>query len=546
MTLRTLMPLAAVMIAAYSANAASPPAQISPQRMSADVKILASDAFEGRAPGSKGELKTIAWLTARLKAMGLEPAGPGGKWTQDVPLVRTKVGEGTIRIGSTDLTQREGIYVSTLRPDARVQISNAPLVFVGYGVTAPERGWDDFKGVDLKGKVAVMLVNDPDFEAAAGEDSSGKFGGKAMTFYGRWVYKYEEAARQGAIAALIIHDTPGAGYGWNTVIAPQGENFDLAGSKGRLAMQGWLEGAAAGRLFADAGLNLAALRMQARRADFRPVVLKGQTLSADLPVTSEKIASHNVLAKIRGAKRPDEYVSYGAHWDAYGIGAPDAQGRTIRPGANDDALGVAGLLEIARAFKAAPRPDRSILFGFWTAEERGLLGSEAYARAPTVPMNKTIANIGLDILNTGGPARDVLLVGVGQNSLEQDLSAAAKIQGRTVTPESLPERGLFYRADHFSFAKRGVPTLLFMAISGTQDLVNGGTAAGQKWLDDYMRCYHQACDAWSKDWDLRGAAQDVTLAYQVGKKTSKAGANPTWSETSEFRAVREKDLKGKK
>lgn len=522
--------------------AASPQPQISPQRMSADVKVLASDAFEGRAPGTTGEARTIAWLTARLKAMGLEPAGPNGKWTQDVPLVRTKLGDGAVRIGTTVLQQRQGIYLNTLRPDARAMVKDAPLVFVGYGVSAPERGWDDFKGVDLHGKVAVMLVNDPDFEAAAGEDPAGKFGGKAMTFYGRWVYKYEEAARRGAIAALIVHDTPGAGYGWNTVIAPQGENYDLAGSTNRLALQGWLEGGAANRLFADAGLKLAALRVQARRADFRPVELKGQALSADLPVTAETIASHNVLAKIRGSKRPDEYVSYGAHWDAYGVGAPDANGKRIRPGANDDALGVAGLLEIARAFKAGPRPDRSILFGFWTAEERGLLGSEAYARHPTVPMNKTVANIGLDILNSGGPAKDVLLVGVGQDSLEADLAEAAKAQGRRITPETLPERGLFYRADHFSFAKRGVPTLLFMAISGTQDLVNGGTEAGQKWLDAYMRCYHQTCDTWDAKWDLRGAAQDVTLAYQVGKKASRVGATPTWSDTSEFKAIREKDL----
>jgi Zn-dependent M28 family amino/carboxypeptidase len=419
------------------------------------------------------------------------------------------------------------------------------MVFVGYGVTAPERQWDDFKGVDLKGKVAVMLVNDPDFEATPDDDSTGRFGGRRMTYYGRWTYKYEEVARRGAIAALIVHDTPGAGYGWDTVTAPQGENYDIAGANNRLMLQGWLHGDAARALFKRAGLDLDALRAASRRSDFQPVTLGNEQFSADVPVTHGVVQSRNVLAKLRGAKRPDEYVMYGAHWDAYGVGAADARGATIRPGANYDALGVAGLLEIARAFKAGPRPDRSILFGFWTAEERGLVGSEAYAMNPVVPAQDVAANITLDILNTAGPSRDVMLVGQGQNSLEIDLNAAARAQGRTVTPEALPERGLFYRADHFPMAKRGVPTLLLMAISGTPDLVKGGREAGKAWLDGYMSCYHQTCDEWRADWDLRGAADDVALAYALGRKISVSGQWPTWNEGSEFRGAREASRKAR-
>jgi Zn-dependent M28 family amino/carboxypeptidase len=538
--LNILPVIALALVAAAPPRPANP---ISPARLAQDVKILASDAFQGRAPGTVGEEKTVAWLIARLKAIGLEPAGPGGSWTQPVPLVHTQLGQGVITVGGQPLRFGRDVYGSSLRPIDRVRIANAPMVFVGYGVTAPERQWDDFKGADLKGKVAVMLVNDPDFEATPADDSTGRFGGRRMTYYGRWTYKYEEAAKRGAVAALIVHDTPGAGYGWNTVIAPQGENYDIAGATDRLMLQGWLSGEAASALFKRAGLDLDKLRAASRRSDFRPVAIGDERFSADVPVTHNVVQSRNVLARLRGAKRPQEYVMYGAHWDAYGVGAPDARGKTIRPGANDDALGVAALLEIARAFKAGPRPDRSILFGFWTAEERGLVGSQAYAMKPVVPPRSVAANITLDILNTAGPSRDVLLVGDGQNSLEADLKAAAAAQGRTVTPEKLPERGLFYRADHFPMARQGVPTLLLMAISGAPDLVSGGRDAGQEWLDSYMKCYHQTCDEWSADWDLRGAAADAALAYQVGRRVSRAGIWPKWNEGSEFKAVREASRK---
>ncbi|WP_315760746.1 M28 family peptidase [Sphingomonas sp. Y38-1Y] len=521
-------------------GAAQPSDPMSPAALSADVKVLASDAFGGRAPGTPGEDKTVAWLIEQFKAAGLQPGGPDGSWTQAVPLVRTQLGKGAVSANGTTWTQGKEVYLSTVRPLQRAAVKDAPMVFVGYGVSAPERGWDDFKGVDLKGKVAVFLVNDPDFEAVAGDDAKGKFGDRRMTYYGRWTYKFEEAARRGAVAALIVHDTPGAGYGWATVNAPAGENYDVAGPPAaRVTLQGWIEGEAATRLFAASGLDLAQQRKLARRSDFRPVTLKGAGFSADLPVSFTRAESRNVLAKLPGRTRPDEVVMYGAHWDAYGEGAPDAQGRRIRPGANDDALGTAGVLAIARAAARAKPAARTQVFALWTGEERGLLGSETYAANPVYPAAKTVANLTLDILQTAGPARDVLLVGAGQNALEDSLAAAARAQGRTVTPEALPERGLFYRADHFSLARRGVPTLLLMAISGAPDLVQGGRAAGEAWLESYMRCYHQTCDAWSADWDLRGAAADVELVRRIGFDLANGTAWPQWRAGSEFKAVRE-------
>ncbi len=512
----------------------------SPARLSDTVRVLASDRFEGRAPGTPGEALTVDYLIARLKALGLEPGAADGGWTQTVPVVRTQLGNGAMAVRgpggrAMPLEQGTDAYVATVRSVDRVEIANAPLVFVGYGVTAPERGWDDFKGVDLHGKVAIFLVNDPDFGAAPGDDAAGRFGGRLMTYYGRWTYKFEEAARRGAVGALIVHNAVGAGYGWSTVIAPRGESYDLAGAGDRVALQGWLSADAARRLFADAGLDLATLTKRARSMAFRPVELAGRTFSAQFAVRHEALETRNVLAKITGRTRPGEVVMYGAHWDAYGR-APDG---AIRRGANDDGLGVAGLLEIARAFEAGPRPDRTVAFGFWTGEERGLLGSEFYAEHPAFAPARTVADVTLDILQAGGASRDVLLVGAGQDDLEGDLAVAARAQGRTVTPETLPERGLFYRADHFSLAKRGVPTLLFMAISGAPDLVVGGRTAGQAWLDGYMACYHQACDQWQTDWPLAGAAQDVDLAYAVGHGLAFSSRWPRWSATSEFRAARE-------
>ena len=524
-------------------------APITPAELSDTVKVLASDAYEGRAPGTPGEAKTIAYLVERLKALGLQPAGTGGGWTQAVPMIHDVAGtprvlEARIRGQVVKFAVGRDLAPGTTRATDHVVIANAPMVFVGYGVSAPDRGWDDFKGVDLHGKIAVFLVNDPDYEAAKGDDAYGKFGGQAMTYQGRWTYKYEEAARQGAIGALIVHETGPAGYGWNVAGNSVGGTYALPVEPGQpqpVALQSWIAGPAAADLFARAGLDLAALKVKARSAAFRPVPIGDATFSADMPVTSKRIESRNVLAKIPGTTHAQETILYGAHWDAYGIGKPDAQGRTIRPGANDDALGVAGLLAIAKAFKAGPAPQRTIGFGFWTAEERGLLGSEWYARHPAFPVSTTAATLTLDILQTAGPARDVVLIGYGQNSLDADLATAAKATGRTVTPDAKPERGLFYRADHFSLAKRGVPSLLLMGAGGGVDLVAGGRAAGDKWVSDYTaNCYHQTCDSWSATWDLRGAAADVALLYDVGRTLADGRAWPSWNAASEFRAVREK------
>jgi Zn-dependent M28 family amino/carboxypeptidase len=509
-----------------------------PAQMSETVKVLASDAFEGRGPGTPGEEKTVAYLVDRFKAMGLEPGGEDGTFIQKVPMVHTRITGGTMTLGKGPVAQGKQVSLTTVRPDARIA-TGAPLVFVGYGVTAPEAGWDDFKGVDLKGKVAVFLVNDPDFEAVPGEDAYGRFGGKRMTYYGRWTYKYEEAARRGAVAALIVHDTGGAGYPWSTAIANNGEYFDIVRGpdEKNLAAQGWLEHDTANRLFADNGLDLDALRVQARSASFRPVELKAQ-FDADLQVDVQRIESRNVIAKLTGKKRPGETVMFGAHWDAYGIGSPDSAGKSIRPGANDDGMGVAGVLELARQFKEIPRTDRTLVFALWTGEERGLLGSEYYGSHPLYPLEKTAANLTLDILQTAGPAKNVVLVGKGASSLDNMLIQAAAAQGRTVVPETFSERGLFFRADHFSVARRGVPSLLLMQLGGPPELVEGGLPAGQAWLDAYMACYHKTCDAWDAGWDLRGAAADVDLFRVIGSRIANSRDWPNWSKGFEFEKVR--------
>lgn len=520
---------------------------ISPQRMSDIVREIASDAYQGRAPGGPGEAKTVDYLISQFKALGLEPGGEHGGWTQVVPLVRYRpAGDPVMSVsvgGATlPLRQRQEAIVWTERPVDRVRIEKAPLVFVGYGVSAPERGWDDLKGYDLKGKIAVFLINDPDFEAKPGEAAYGKFGGQAETYYGRWTYKFEEAARRGALGALIIHETPGAGYGWSTVIAPNAQTYDIVRpdpAKAHPLLQGWIQRDTAVDLFRRAGLNLDQLKAAARRSDFHPVPLKGATFSAAYGVAFQKIESRNVIAKRTGTRRPKQTVMFGAHWDAFGIGAPDASGDRIRHGAADDGTGVAGVLELARAFAHQPRPARTTVFAVWTAEEQGLLGSEWYAVHPLYDPALTAADFTMDTLEPVGPSHDVVLVGAGQNRLEDLLAEAAATQHRTITPDAHPERGLFYRADHFPLAKRGVPTLLLMSLGGAPDLVNGGRAAGARWISEYTaHCYHQPCDVWRADWNLAGAAQDVDLLYQVGRGLAADDAWPKWKAGSEFKAIR--------
>ena len=532
--------------AAVGAQPAISPARVSTQRMSEMTRVLASDAFEGRSMGTRGEQQTVAYLIEQFRAAGLEPGGEGGGWTQTVPMIRTKLGSPaklSIRQGgaATPLRFPDDIYLSTVRAVDAARIANAPIVFVGYGVSAPERGWDDFKGADLKGKIALFLVNDPDFEAAAGEAVAGKFGGPAMTYYGRWTYKFEEAARRGAIGAIIVHDTAGAGYGWNVVQSAMGENFNIVlgpDAQQPVLLQGWIQQSVATALLKRAGHDFQTLKRQARSAAFRPIPLDA-TFSADVPVALARLTSHNVIGKLTGTTYPNETVSYGGHWDAYGVGAPDAQGRTIRPGAADDALGLAAMTEIARMFSAGPRPQRTLLFAAWTAEERGLLGSEYYAQHPIYPHETMVANLTLDTLQWAGPTRDTLLIGRGQSEMERYLEEGARAQGRTVTDEGHPERGLFYRADHFTLARRGVPVLLSMALAGAYDLQKGGRAAGNAWLDAFTsKCYHQTCDSWSPTWDLRGAAHETELYHAIGARLANGRDWPRWNASSEFAKIR--------
>ena len=522
------------------------PTSIDSQRLSNIVKVLASDEFEGRAPGGPGEAKTIKFLIDQFQSLGLEPGGTDGTWTHAVPLIHTQLAsDGRLSVSVGDMSQNwvQGldVAVSTVRPVDKIDIQSAPLVFVGFGASAPERNWDDYGEIDLTGKIAIFLVNDPDFSANESEPVWGRFGNKRMTYYGRWAYKYEEAARRGALAALVIHEDKAAGYGWNVASSGPGSQFALAESSGPTPpiLQGWLHYDAASALFAAAGMDLVEQRRLARSDDFRAFELPQTSLSASFNVSMEKIESQNVLAKLPGHSQANEILMLSSHWDAYGQGEPDSSGRTVRPGANDDALGTAGVIELARVLKAGEPMARSVVFAAWTAEEAGLLGSAAYAAKPIYPLHSTVANFTLDILQTAGLAKDVILVGEGQSDLEEDLMRAAALQSRVVTPENLPENGLFYRADHFSLARQGVPVLLLMGIAGGADLIEGGRVAGDQWIADYTgNCYHQTCDAWSAEWDLRGAVEDIELFHTILRDLGDSTRWPQLKSSSEFKAIR--------
>jgi Zn-dependent M28 family amino/carboxypeptidase len=538
---------AAAAVSTLALSAVPPAPKIDAARLSQDVKVLSSDAFEGRGPATPGEVKTVGYIVAQMKAAGLKPGGDpdghgGRKWTQDVPLARFEV-TGPVALSLTaggttrQLTQTQEVVVQTLLPVDHVTIKDAPLVFVGYGVEAPERNWDDYKGVDLHGKIAVVLINDPDYEA----DLSGRFDGKSMTYYGRWTYKFEEAARQGAVGMLIVHETAPASYGWATVKNSNGNaQFDIVRddpAKAHALLQGWIQRDLAVDLFAKSGLDFEAQKKAAQSPDFHPVELKGATFSADYALNASHVVTHNVLGVLRGSKRPDETIIYTAHWDHLGVGAPDAKGDRIYNGAVDNGTGVAALLELARAFGKAPRPARSVVFMSVTAEEKGLLGSAYYAAHPLYPLAKTVANLNMDALGVSGRARDVSVSGDGNLTLQDELIAAVEAQGRTFTPDPTPERGSFFRSDHFSFANVGVPAISFH--SG-EDLVVGGQAAGRAAGDDYTaHRYHQPADEWSAAWDLSGQVQDLQLLYSLGRSLATSNTWPEWKTGSEFKSIRD-------
>ena len=550
MTRSTLLALASTLALAIASAATAQPAQFDVGRLSEHIRILGSDAFEGRAPNSAGETKTVAYLVDQFAKAGLQPGGVmvDGKrsWTQPVPLLKsefTAPPRVAVSLGgkAVALTQGEEIAVrSPVNGDKGVDLTKAELVFVGYGVKAPERGWDDYKGQDLTGKVLVMLVNDPDFEAK-GEPLEGEFGGKAMTYYGRWTYKYEEGARQGAAGVLVIHETAPASYGWATVKnSNTNAMFDIVRADPKAShppMEGWIQRDLAARLFADSGLNIDAMKAAARRKDFKPVTLKTR-IDVKGMARTEVITSQNVVGLLPGTTRPDETVIYSAHWDHLGIGLPDANGDKIYNGAIDNGTGIAHMIEQARAFASGPRPQRSIVFLAVTAEEKGLLGSEYYAANPIYSPGKTAGVLNTDVMGVQGPARDYSIRGNQKFGLLDILVDEASRRGRRYTPDPKPETGGFFRSDHFTFAKAGIPAL---SLSPGQDLINGGVARAQAYQADYTaRLYHQPDDEYSADWDLTGMVADSELLHAVGLRLANSADWPNWSEDSEFRAARDR------
>jgi Zn-dependent M28 family amino/carboxypeptidase len=535
----------ALAFAAIPVFAASP-GSFSPQRLSDIDRFISSDAFEGRGPATRAETKTINYIAGQFRAAGLKPAGDvvGGKrsWFQNVPLLRSEITgspQFSLNLGNgqtLQLTQGNEIALKApMNGQSSVNLANVPLVFLGYGVSAPERGWDDFKGVDVRGKLIVVLINDPDFEGGEGD-----FGGKAMTYYGRWTYKYEEAARRGAAGVLIVHETDPASYGWNTVKnSNTNAQFDIVRkdpAATHTVFESWIQRPLAERIFAASGLNFDQAKAAARTKAFQPIPLKA-TLTARAQAKVGTITSHNVAGYLPGKRYPDETVIYTAHWDHLGIGKPDERGDTIYNGALDNATGIAQLIEQARAFAREPRTDRSVLFLAVTAEEKGLLGSEYYAHNPLFPLGKTVGVLNTDGGQLWGRARNFTISGNAKLDLLDMLIAEGKKQGRYYSPDPHPEAGHFYRSDHFSFAKVGVPAISF---GDGNDLVNGGIARGEALQKEYVeKHYHQPSDEWSPAWDFTGMAEDDQLLHNLGRDLANSRVWPNWSPDSEFRATRD-------
>ncbi len=541
---RSMLLAGAALVAA--APLAAQTATFDPQRLSQHVQTLGSDAFEGRAPATAGETKTVAYLSDQFAKAGLQPGGDlkDGKrlWTQAVPLLRSEFAASpnislNLAGKATPLAQGEQIAVrAPTNGDKAMAINGAPLVFAGYGVKAPERGWDDFKGLDARGKILVVLVNDPDFEGGEGD-----FGGKAMTYYGRWTYKYEEGARLGAKGVLVIHETEPASYGWATVKnSNDTAMFDIVRENPAAEhppLEGWIQRDLAAQLFAASGTSFEAMKAAAKRKDFKPVPLKAN-LTVQGNAKTEVVTSYNVVGIVPGAARPDETVIYMGHWDHLGIGAPDASGDRIFNGAIDNGTGIAHLIEQARAFATGPRPQRSVVFMAVTAEEKGLLGSEYYAANPLYPAGKTAGAINTDVLGVLGPARNFSVRGNQKFGLLDILVEEGAKRGRRFTPDPAAGTGTFYRSDHFTFAKAGIPALSF---TRGDDLENGGAERMRAWEANYRaNMYHQPADEYSSDWDFTGMAQDAELLHAVGERLANSCDWPEWSQDSEFRAARER------
>lgn len=517
-------------------------APLTPPALLAHVSTLASDQFEGRAPATAGEDLTISYISRAFASLGLQPGVPGqggaaASYLQEVPIVTaTLINRPTLQIG-TDAYQYETDFVAwTKRQQDIIELHDAELVFVGYGIVSPELGWNDYAGLDLAGKIAVILVNDPDFETG---DNRG-FGGRAMTYYGRWTYKFEEAARHGAAGALIIHEDAAAAYGWPVVVSswtgPQHALVSAEPGADHVEVEGWIQNSVARRLFSQAGLDFDAEKARAQRPDFTPVSL-GQTASIDLVTQFNVSMSHNVIGVLPGQDRPQEAVVYGAHWDHLGHCAP-VDGDDICNGALDNASGVAGLIELARRFTgSSARVQRSVVFAAFTGEESGLLGSEYYAEHPTFTPADIAAMINMDGLSIGGISREINVIGYGQDGLQDMLATAAAAQGRAIARDPFPERGSFYRSDQLNFARIGVPVLY---TSAGLDLFDGGVERGRSLANAYLtQRYHKPDDEVTSDWDMTGAMRDLQLLYNVGRGVADSDNWPQWSPSSEFRTVRE-------
>ncbi|QLC23430.1 M28 family peptidase [Parasphingopyxis sp. CP4] len=506
------------------------------------TETLSSDEFEGRAPGTPGEELTVTLLAERFAAAGLQP-GNNGSWFQEVPLVEIDANPETAALSYTvngdtvSLAYGSDMVIGTPRVVPEISVTDAELVFVGYGINAPERGWNDYEGLDMTNRIAVILVNDPDFESPTNE---GIFDGRAMTYYGRWTYKYEEAARQGAAGAIIIHDTAPASYGWNVVESSwsgpqlniQAENDHMD----RVPVEGWVTNEAARAMLAAAGQDLDALTAAAREQGFTSVPL-GITASASVENTIRRENSRNVIAILPGTTRADEYVIHTAHWDHLGRCTPAPDGDDICNGALDNATGTAGLVALAEAHAAAGPSERSMVFLAVTAEESGLLGSAYYGANPVFPLAQTAGGINMDGLNILGETRNVVVVGYGKSELEDYLARASAAQGRVVEPEPSPEAGYFFRSDHFALARPGVPMIY---AEGGEDLINGGPEAGAAAAMDYRdNRYHGPKDEYDPNWNWDGAIQDLELYYAIGRELANSDAWPNWYPDAEFRAARD-------
>lgn len=510
------------------------------------TRILSSDEFEGRAPGTVGEEKTIALLTERFKAAGLEP-GNNGSWVQEVPLIEItgkdfaplSISGGKTRL---DFAYGRDWVGATYREDTRAAISDSELVFVGYGINAPEKGWNDYAGVDVRGKTVLILVNDPDFST---EGLEGPFNGKAMTYYGRWTYKYEEAARQGAAGALIIHETAPAAYGWNVVESswsgPQAYPQRGKDAPPLTVMNGWVQLEVGRAILNAAGKDLDELSALARTKGFKPVPL-GLKASTSFSNSIRKFASKNVIGILRGSEAPDEYVIHTAHWDHLGHCTPAPDGDDICNGAVDNATGSAALVALAGAQAKAGPARRSMVFLAVTGEESGLLGADYYAANPVFPLAQTVGGINMDAFLIAGPARDVTVIGPGKSQLDRFLDAALKADGRVESFDPNPEAGYYYRSDHFAFAKRGVPMLY---LKGGEDLVDGGSEAGALLAADYRaNRYHGPKDEFDLNWDWSGVMADLQLYYRLGRMMAESKSWPNWNDGDEFRSIRDNSCTG--